>query len=571
MKKILAALLSGILTVSALSGCGTYTTDETSTSTGSSDSSTSADSSATSGESEGTTSGEGSTFTFIGGNPVTLNPILSQSTDDGNTFYLLQSGLFRYYRDEVYNEICDEYTVSDDGLVYSFHLRDANWSDGTPITAEQFAYAIQCALNPEMASPSASTYENVVGAMAYNSGEGRWDDVGVKVIDDHNLEITLETPDDIFILTLATSNLYPLQQDFVEAQGEKLGSSVDTMQYSGPYVLSEWNLDSSLTFTKNPEYWNADESFPVETVVLLKVDDSNTIYSMFEAGEVDALASVPAQYRDLLADYSTTQSGGDGLMYLWLNSCAEETEADRVMANDNFRLALNYALDRTSIMAAIDPMLPPYSPMMSPVYEGLNGGSYVDEYPIDCPPLDGDTEKAQEYLDLALEELGYTSVDELPTFNFVTWDTDRQKLLCEAIIDQWKQTLGISTVELDQYPIGTALGMYMSNDYDIFAISLSASLSLENSLKNFVTGGDYNNGIWDCPEYDELVAQIETEQDDATRYDLIQQAEQLLVTGSSVVPFYALTTTYAVQDYVEGFYMPTFGAGFQLNQLQVNK
>ena len=90
MKKILAALLSGILTVSALSGCGTYTTDETSTSTGSSDSSTSADSSATSGESEGTTSGEGSTFTFIGGNPVTLNPILSQSTDDGNTFYLLQ-------------------------------------------------------------------------------------------------------------------------------------------------------------------------------------------------------------------------------------------------------------------------------------------------------------------------------------------------------------------------------------------------------------------------------------------------------------------------------------------------
>ena len=492
MKKILAAMLSGILALSALSGCGTYTTDETSSSASTSNTDSSA-----SGESEETTSGEGTTFTFIGGNPVTLNPILSQSTDDGNTFYLLQSGLFRYYRDEVYNEICDEYTVSDDGLVYSFHLREANWSDGTPITAEQFAYSIQCALNPDMGSPSASTYENVVGAMAYNSGEGSWDDVGVKVIDDQNLEITLETPDDIFILTLATSSLYPLQQDFVEAQGEKLGSSVDTMQYSGPYVLTEWKLDSSLTFTKNPEYWNADESFPVETVVLLKVDDANTVYSMFEAGEVDALAGVPAQYQDMLADYSTTQSGGDGLMYLWFNAGAEETEGDRVMANNNFRLALNYALDRSSIMAAVNPMMQPYSRLMIPVYEGLNGGSYVDEYPIECPPLEGDVEKAQEYLDLALEELGYTSVEELPTMNFVTWDADRQKLLCEAIIDQWKQNLGITSVQLDQYPIGTALGMYMSNDYDIFAISLSASLSLENSLKNYVTGGDYNNGIWD--------------------------------------------------------------------------
>lgn len=570
MKKILAALLSGILTVSALSGCGTYTTDE---STAGSDSTAASESTASedaSGESQ-TTSGDGSTFTFIGGNPVTLNPILSQSTDDGNTFYLLQSGLFRYYRGEVYNEICDEYTVSDDGLVYNFHLREANWSDGTPITAEQFAYSIQCALNPEMGSPSASTYENVVGAMAYNSGEGSWDDVGVKVIDDQNLEITLETPDDIFILALATSGLYPLQQDFVEAQGEKLGSSVDTMQYSGPYVLTEWKLDSSLTFTKNPEYWNADESFPVETVTLLKVDDANTTYSMFEAGEVDAIASVPAQYRDLLADYTTTQSGGDGLMYLWFNAGADETEGDRVMANDNFRLALNYALDRSSIMAAIDPMMQPYSRLMIPVYEGLNGGSYVDEYPIDCPPVEGDVEKAKEYLDLALEELGYSSVEELPEMNFVTWDADRQKLMCEAIIDQWKQNLGITSIQLDQYPIGTAIGMYMSNDYDIFAISLSASLSLEDSLENYITGGDYNNGIWNCPEYDEIVAQLQTETDEATRFDLIQQAEQLLVTGSSIVPFYALTTTYAVQDYVEGFYMPTFGSGFQINELQINK
>ena len=289
----------------------------------------------------------------------------------------------------------------------------------------------------------------------------------------------METPDDIFILTLATSSLYPLQQDFVEAQGEKLGSSVDTMQYSGPYVLTEWKLDSSLTFTKNPEYWNADESFPVETVVLLKVDDANTVYSMFEAGEVDALAGVPAQYQDMLADYSTTQSGGDGLMYLWFNAGAEETEGDRVMANNNFRLALNYALDRSSIMAAVNPMMQPYSRLMIPVYEGLNGGSYVDEYPIECPPLEGDVEKAQEYLDLALEELGYTSVEELPTMNFVTWDADRQKLLCEAIIDQWKQNLGITSVQL----ISTRLVLHWVCICPTTMISLPSAFRLRSLWK----------------------------------------------------------------------------------------
>ena len=143
--------------------------------------------------------------------------------------------------------------------------------------------------------------------------------------------------------------------------------------------------------------------------------------------------------------------------------------------------------------------------------------------------------------------------------------------MCETLIDQWKQNLGIETIQLDQYPIGTAIGNYSSNQFDIFAISISSSLTPYDALENFVNGGDYNNGIWDCPEFDEIVAQLETETDEATRFDLIQQAEQLLITGSSIVPFYALTTTYAVQDYVEGFYMPTFGSGFQLNELQVNK
>ena len=573
MKKILAAMLSGAVVLAALGGCGTYTDDGTSSSGSSSSAETS---SAESGTGENTdtsddTSAEPMTFTFIGGQPVTLNPILSQSSDDGNSFYLLQSSLFRYTADGVQNEICETYDVSDDGLTYTFHLRDANWSDGEPITAEHFAYALYCYTSPDMGCPQASGYYDIAGAEAFNTGSGSWEDVGVKAIDDKTLEITLTEPNDDYILQLATSAPTPLRQDFVEAQGESLGSSVDALQYSGPYVLTEWVLDSSLTFTKNPEYWNADESFPVETITLLDVDDANTAYSMFESGEVDALASVSTQYKDALADYTTIQTGGGGMMYIWINENGMSEEAAAVLSNQNFRNALNYAIDRSSTVAAITPLSTPYSRLTLPFYEGLDGGSFADEYPVDCPPLEGDVEQAQEYLALALEELGMSSVAELPEMHFVTWDTAQQRLMCETLIDQWKQNLGIETIQLDQYPIGTAIGNYSSNQFDIFAISISSSLTPYDALENFVNGGDYNNGIWTNDEYDALVEQVKAATDKAEKYELTQQAEQILVDGACIIPFYGLTTAYATQDYVEGFAIGDLGAGFQFENLQVNK
>ena len=573
MKKILAAMLSGAVVLAALGGCGTYTDDGTSSSGSSSSAETSSAESGT-GESTDTsadTSADPMTFTFIGGQPVTLNPILSQSSDDGNSFYLLQSSLFRYTADGVQNEICETYDVSDDGLTYTFHLRDANWSDGKPITAEHFAYALYCYTSPDMGCPQASGYYDIAGAEAFNTGSGSWEDVGVKAIDDKTLEITLTEPNDDYILQLATSAPTPLRQDFVEAQGESLGSSVDALQYSGPYVLTEWVLDSSLTFTKNPEYWNADESFPVETITLLDVDDANTAYSMFESGEVDALASVSTQYKDALADYTTIQTGGGGMMYIWINENGMSEEAAAVLSNQNFRNALNYAIDRSSTVAAITPLSTPYSRLTLPFYEGLDGGSFADEYPVDCPPLEGDVEQAQEYLALALEELGMSSVAELPEMHFVTWDTAQQRLMCETLIDQWKQNLGIETIQLDQYPIGTAIGNYSSNQFDIFAISISSSLTPYDALENFVNGGDYNNGIWTNDEYDALVEQVKAATDKAEKYALTQQAEQILVDGACIIPFYGLTTAYATQDYVEGFAIGDLGAGFQFENLQVNK
>lgn len=127
---------------------------------------------------------------------VTLNPIMSQSSNDFNVFYLTQIQLVRYYGDELQYDAAESYDVSDDYTVYTFHLRDGlQWSDGEPLTAHDFEYGAYCLLNPDMGSPAAYSWFAIKNASAYNSREVTdWADVGVKALDDTTLEITLEYP-----------------------------------------------------------------------------------------------------------------------------------------------------------------------------------------------------------------------------------------------------------------------------------------------------------------------------------------------------------------------------------------
>lgn len=512
-------------------------------------------------------------FTMAYNGIVTLNPIMSQSSNDHNVFYLTQLQLIRYYGGQVQLDGAESYDISDDATVYTFHLRDGlKWSDGVDLTAADFEYGMKCILDPTAGSPAAGSWYAIKNAEPYSTGaEGvTWEDVGVKAIDDKTVEFTLEYPLSTFDKTLCCKHLYPLRQDFVERVGsDQLGSSVDTMLYSGPYILTDWVLESSMELTKNEAYWDSANSFPVKNLHFIEVKDANTEVAMFENGEVDAIEVISSQYYDYLDQYTYDVPGG-GFMFLWVNQNGTSEEAARVLQNVNFRQALSYGFNREATCAAVNRANAPATRLVDPSFAGPGGGTFVDEYPIESVPAAGDPAKAQEYMNKALEELGYASVDELPAMSMVTWDAAEQKLLGETIIDQWKQNMGLSSVQLNQYVIGTAIGSFYDLSYDLFLITWESDVLPTDIMQSMMTGGECNAGIWSNAEFDELVNQAVAELDPVKKAELTQQAEQVFMDDAGIIPIYLQGEIHAVKEYVSGFQIGA-GDGFEFNNLTVNK
>ncbi|MCI8538463.1 MAG: peptide ABC transporter substrate-binding protein [Oscillospiraceae bacterium] len=566
-KRALALFLACGMLLGLLAGCGTYQDSGTPSSPANSPNNT-----AGSGEPDSTAT-VSSDFTMAYNGIVTLNPIMSQSSNDVNVFYLTQIQLVRYYGDQVQMDAAERFDTNDDYTVYTFHLRDGlTWSDGQPITAADFEYAAYCLLNPDMGSPAAYSWFAIKNSSAYNSGEVTdWADVGVKALDDKTIEFTLERPLSTFEKTIAVKGLYPLRQDFVERVGsDKLGSSVDTILFSGPYVITDWVLESTMELKKNDLYWDSANSFPTQNLHFVEVEDANTKVAMFENGEVDAIEQVASQYYDHLSDYLYSYTGG-GFMLLWFNQLGTNEEAARLLSNQNFRQALNYGFDRAATVAAVNPVASPSSRLVSAAFPAPNGGKFVDEYPVNSAPLAGDVDKAKEYLDKALEELNYSDVSELPELTLITWDASSQKLLLETVIDQWKQNLGINNIQLNQYVIGTAIGAFYTLDYDIFCITWETDVLPTDIMEAMMTGGEVNYGIWSDPEFDSLVQQAVSELDPVKQAELTSQAEQVFADNAAILPMYENGNASAVQSYVDGFQMTAISSGYQFNQLVVHK
>lgn len=580
IKRMTILALAAALAAGSLASCGTYT--DSSSPAESSQSSSSADSSAAGSEesSEETPASEGaSEFTIIATQPNTLNMIQSASNLDTYAFYLTQEMLFRPY-DGVYEaEVVDTWEVDETNTVYTYHLKETNWSDGTPITAADFAYYLTSLLDPENASSSAAnligTY-HFVNAAAYNNGECGVEDVGIKALDDYTLELTLEQPVADFDGTNIT--VYPLDADFVAEQGEALGGTVENYMNSGPYVLTEWVYDSYLTYEKNDQWIYADEQFPIDTVTMVQAADANTSVSMFEGGEVDAILTAPSDYLDILSDYIVTDVFSATKAVQFNTYGQGDPEKAALLSNKNFRMAMSYALDREAIVSAVDRAGVAinrynYGDMPGKAVDSI----FAEDYPVETVPMNGDAEQAKAYLAAALEELGYASVDELPALSYLTFENDSYRLMAETLVDQWKQVLGLGNITIDLKPIPDAIGSMMSYQYDLYYTSLSGGSTPTEFANYWITGGSVNDvtgsgmSLFSNEEYDSLVKAASAELDREKRMDLYAQAEQILIDEAPLIPIETGVNHAAVADYVDGFVYNSFDGAIEINYLTVNK
>jgi len=546
-KKLSALLLILALLCSVLAGCtttGAKKDNGTGVNTGNGTVKTGGDSSG------GKKLADEQVFTFVGHNDMmTLDVSLMNDEMSALVMYAVNEALIRYNKGRIIPGIAEKYDISDDGTVYTFHLRDAKWSDGQPVTAYDFEYAYLRLLNPETGSSQVEDFGSVLNAMAYANGEiTDVSQVGIKAVDEKTLVITLEKADPFFLEEMAQSiNFYPIRKDYVEKYGANYGSSPESFIGCGPFVLTEWAQGSRIVMEKNTEYWDAD-SIILEKVVEYIVSDENTRVGMYDLGEVDGIYSISAVQTVKYADSFGTHAGGT-LQHLVFMS-----KEGAVLSNKNLRLALSYAINREAIVKAISSPGTVVADSMIDPGIALDGQSIIEKYPASTNvPAAGDSAKAKEYLNAALSEMGLSSPSELPNINYVCMDSPTHRAYAEALQAQWEDVLGVK-VSINIMPVPQAIGSLLEGEFDIYLNGMSTGVAPETLLDNYTMDNRNNYAKWSNQQYTELYKASMNAGSLEERFTKLQQAHQLILDECPVAPLWLPGTAYLYKDYVDGLF-----------------
>ena len=525
-KRVLAAFLSMAMVAGLATGCGTPG----------------------GGKSDGD-SADGKVFRYaVNTLPTTLDPTKGQGIGDNEIQHAVTEGLTRNTAGDVKPGIAESWDESEDGLTYTFHLRkDAKWSDGEPITAADFEYSWKRLVNPETASPYAFIGDCLKNGQAIEQGNMDVEELGVKAVDDTTLEVTLEHPTSYFLSLIGSSGQYaPLRQDIVEKYGTDFAATSEKNVYSGPFVMTS-SEDNVWTFEKNDNYWDKD-SINLDKCELNYVENPDTQLSMYEAGDLDYV-QVPTAYVSDYKDKADVFANGN-VDFCYINSKSDNP----VLGNKNFRLALNYALNRNDYnkLANADT----YTAFNGLVFPGLQakGTTYGEAYDLNSYsyPLDGDQDKATEYLNAAMQELGIANASDI-TVEVVTTDADSSKRIVETIQEQWQNALGIN-VKIRQVTYADIYGkVFPEHDYEIGYGGWGSDYDDPYSyLELFKSDSSYNYSQYENPEVDQLLIASQDEPDTDKRMDELNQAEQDILADGAFVPLQARNIYYMLDDDTTG-------------------
>lgn len=540
-RKILAMVMALALLCATFAACG----DTSGTSSSAGTSSTASDSGDSSAAEEGETATGGSGGTLNMRNtmePTSLNTLLATYAYDFTPINAMIECLYRDDENDVPQPAgAETVDISDDKLVYTFHLReDATWSNGDPVVATDYEFAWQQALNPKVASDYAYMLYFIHNAQPYFNGEVEWSEVGVKVIDDYTLEVTLDNPLPYATDLFAFPTLAPINQKFYEEVGaDKYATDAEYFCCNGMYELTEWSHNSQIVFQKREDYWNADAVGPDEIVYKI-ITDSQAGLNSYLSREID--------YTDLDSGEVVQQAEAAGFevgvkparssYYLIVNT------EDEFMSNQNLRLALAYAIDKQALIDTVyqndnQPMTS-FTPPAIMGAAGADGPTFQEallEERGEMYPASGDLEKAQEYLQAALEELGCT-VDEL-NLSIDCADDSLRRNCATFLQEQWRQNLGIENIAVNSMQTKQVSANRQSGDY---CMSLGGWSPDYNDAINFldlwVTDGGNNDSFWSNEEYDNLIAQATAEADEEVRQQYLFDAEEILAAEMPIIPLY---------------------------------
>ncbi len=475
----------------------------------------------------------------------TLDPQLMNSIPSSTVGYHIYEGLMRNNVGEIIPGMAERYTISEDGKTYTFYLRDAKWSDGQPIKAQDYEYALQRLVNPETASDYSFLVTSVIkNADDINSGKMPVDQLGVKAVDDKTLTIELNNPTGYFLSMLSMSQLCPTRKDLVDKYGKDFSADADKNVYSGPFMVKEWKHEDRIILVKNPNYWAADK-INLDEVQILTVSDPMTAVAMFEKGELDQV-NVPAE---VLSNYQ------DGVIYYYdgANDFIKlNMDGSNPLKSKDLRLAINYALDREDyVLLSSRNLYNSNTRYVLPQVKGVNG-EYGDEYPYSAFPVKGDVSKAKEHLAKAMTELGVTDPSKIE-IELLTTDAERTRIEAEVLQNQIQTALGI-TIKIRQVPYKQRLKMESDHDFQMVVTGWVPDYPDPMSyLELWPTGSPYNHGSYSSTVYDNYIKEALTNTNPKERMDALFNAEKTLLEDGGIVPLQLRRNAMLLNPKVKGF------------------
>ena len=437
----------------------------------------------------------------------------------------------------------ESWQISEDGMEYIFNLRkNAKWSNGDDVTAEDFVWSWQRILTASLGSQYPDMLYYLVGAAEYHTGEiNDFSEVGVKALNKYTLKVSLKAPTPFFIGMLSHYSTWPVHKDTVLEHGsidDRNGQWTRPGNFvcNGAFNLKSWELNNKIIVEKNPNYWDA-SNVKLNQIHYYPVSNVMTEDRMFRAGQLHVTSTLPSQKCPIYIEENNPDLRIDpymGTYFYRLNT------NNSVLKDVRVRKALAYSIDRKLLVDKVTKcgQIPAYS--FTP--PGSNG--YQPETSIAFDP---------ELAKKLLNEAGYSDNNAFPKLEILFNTNEDHRKVALAIQQMWQQNLGIS-VELVNQDWKVYLSREMVGDFQVSRAGWIGDYEDPNTFLDLMRPNRGNNKTgWENAAYDSLVAKANSTNDQTERYKLLNEAEKILIENMPIIPLYTYVRNYQLSSDVKGY------------------
>ncbi|ABY46740.1 peptide ABC transporter substrate-binding protein [Bacillus mycoides] len=472
-------------------------------------------------------------------------------------------GLYTLGEDnKVIPGVAKSYDVSEDKKTYTFHLRESKWSNGTPVTAEDFVFAWKRAVNPDTAAEYSFLFFDIKNAKKINNKELPVDQLGIKAIDNKTLEVQLEQPVPYFIHLTTFPTFLPINEKYFESKGNQYGLEADRLIYNGAFTLDNWKHEQGFHFKKNKSYWDA-KTVKLDEINFDIIKDKSTEVNLYESGQIDRVG-LTGDFVDKYRNNPNFKERPEVTMqFLRLN------QKNEVLKNKYARLAISKSFDKKAFTETVlnNGSLPAEGIVPLNFAKGSDGKDFRKE---NGNLAKYDVDAAKEDWKKAKQELGKEEV----TLELLTSDNALAKRNAEYLKGELEKNLNGLTVNVKPQPRKQQIELLLSSDYDIGVDVWGPDIPDPITfLDLFTTDSTYNFDKYSNKQYDELIHKVKTDLagDEKARWKAMKQAEKILLEDGAVAPFYQQGRSYLQRSSVKGIVTNDFGGEFNYKWAEVKR